>query len=139
MSPHCNVKRFMEANPQVPQKPGWYWVIGSVGFHGDRGRFVFRPLAGPGLDIIKSGEYRRVLFNLANTIIDASVAKIEKGKLYIILPREHNHVWNMLYGTCQVGYVIPKRLFLLLTDQIISDYLITHVYRRPIAPRFQTQ
>jgi len=139
MSPYCNVKRFMEANPQVPQKPGWLWAIGSVGFHGERGGFVFRPLACPGLDIIKSGEYRRVLLNLADTIVDTSVAKIEKGRLYIILPREHNHVWSGLYGTCQIGYIIPKRLFLMLTDQLITDYLITHVYRRPVTPRFNPQ
>jgi hypothetical protein len=137
MSPHCNVKRFMEANLQVSQKPGWYWVIGSVGFHGDRGRFVFRPLAGPGLDIIKSGEYRRVLLNLADTIVDVSVAKIERGRLYLVLPREYNHIWRQLYGSCQIGYVIPKRLFLLLTDQLVGDWANIYIYRRGISPRLR--
>jgi hypothetical protein len=94
---------------------------------------------GPGLDILKDGKYGRVILDLANTIVDASVAKIEKGGVYIVLPHEYDHMWSRLYGTCQVGYIIPKRLFLLLTDQIITDYLITYVYRRPIAPRFQTQ
>jgi hypothetical protein len=90
MSPHCNVKRFMEANPQVPQKPGWFWCVGSVGFHGERERFVFRPLLGPGLDILKDGKYGRVLLSLGNTVVDTSISKIEKGRIYLILPREYN-------------------------------------------------
>ena len=137
--PFCNPKRFLESLREVPEKLGWYWAVGSVSFHGEKSRYVFRPLAGPGLDIIKSGEYRRVLLNLADTIVDTSVAKIEKGRLYIILPREHNHVWSGLYGTCQIGYIIPKRLFLMLSDQLITDYLITHIYRRPISPKLQSQ
>jgi hypothetical protein len=139
MSPYCNKKHLMEALGEVPERPGWLWAIGSVGFHGERGRYVFRPLVGPGLDIIKGGEYRRVILNLGGVVVDTSIAKLETRKIYLVLPREYNHVWARLYGTCQIGYVIPKRLFLLLTDQIITDYLITYVYRRPISPKLQSQ
>jgi hypothetical protein len=128
--PFCNPKRFLESLREVPERPGWYWTIGSVGFHGDRGRFVFRPLVGPGLDIIKNGEYRRVLLNLSDMVVDASAAKIEKGRIYLILPREYNQTWSRLYGTCQIGYIVPKRLFLWISDQVISDYMNTYIYRR---------
>jgi hypothetical protein len=137
--PFCNPKRFLESLREVPERPGWHWVIGSVSFHGDRGRYVFHPLVGPGLDILKGGKYGRVLLSIGGMVVDSSVAKIEKGRIYLVLPREHNDTWSRLYGTCQVGYIIPKRLFLLLTDQMITDYLITHVYRRPVTPRFHPQ
>jgi len=127
----------METLGEVPERPGWYWAIGSVSFHGEKGRYVFRPLAGPGLDILKGGKYGRAILNLGGVVVDTSIAKLEKGKIYLVLPREYNHVWSGLYGTCQIGYVIPKRLFLMLTDQLITDYLITHIYRRPINPRLQ--
>jgi len=98
---------------------------------------VFRPLVGPGLDIIKSGGYGRVLLNLADTIVDVSVAKIERGRLYLVLPREYNYIWRQLYGSCQIGYVIPKRLFLLLTDQLVGDWANIYIYRRGISPRLR--
>jgi hypothetical protein len=120
----------MEALDKVHNRPGWYWIAGSVGFHGDRGRFVFRPLAGPGLDILRSEKYGRVLLNLGDMVVDASVAKIEKGRIYLVLPREHNDTWSRLYGTCQIGYVIPKRLFLLLTDQVLNDFALTYIFRK---------
>ena len=101
-----------------------------MGFHGDRDRYVFHPLVGPGLDILKDGKYGRVILDLANTIVDASVAKIEKGRVYIVLPHEYDHMWSRLYGTCQVGYVIPKRLFLLLTDQVLNDFALTYIFRK---------
>jgi hypothetical protein len=137
MSPHCNVKRFMEANPQVPQKPGWFWCVGSVGFHGERERFVFRPLLGPGLDILKDGKYGRVLLSLGNTVVDTSISKIEKGRIYLILPREYNQTWSRLYGTCQLAYITPKKLFLLLTDQLVVNYANVYVYRMSIKPRLR--
>jgi hypothetical protein len=127
----------MESLREVPERPGWYWAIGSVSFHGEKGRYVFHPLAGPGLDILKGGKYGRVLLSMGSMVVDASVAKIEKGRIYLVLPREHNDTWSRLYGTCQIGYIIPKRLFLLLTDQLITDYLITYVYRRPVAPKIR--
>jgi hypothetical protein len=130
MSPYCNVRRFMEALGRVPDRPGWYWAIGSVSFHGDRGRYVFHPLVGPGLDILKGGKYGRVLLSIGGMVVDSSVAKIEKGRIYLVLPREHNDTWSRLYGTCQIGYVIPKRLFLLLTDQVLNDFALTYIFRK---------
>jgi len=120
----------MEVLGKVPERPGWHWAIGSVSFHGEKGRYVFRPLVGPGLDIIKSGEYRRVLLNLNGVVVDTSIAKIERGRLYLVLPREYNHVWSGLYGSCQIGYIIPKRLFLLLTDQVLNDFALTYIFRK---------
>jgi hypothetical protein len=135
--PFCNPKRFLESLREVPERPGWHWAVGSVGFHGDRGRFVFRPLVGPGLDILKDGKYGRVLLNLSDMVVDTSAAKIEKGKIYLILPREYNHIWAQLYGTCQVGYVIPKRIFLWISDQVINDFMNTYIYRRRTGVRVQ--
>ena len=121
----------------MPERPGWYWAVGSVSFHGEKGRYVFHPLVGPGLDIIRAGKYGRVLLNLGSVVVDSSVAKIEKGRLYLVLPREYNHIWRQLYGSCQIGYVIPKRLFLLLTDQLVGDWANIYIYRRGISPRLR--
>jgi hypothetical protein len=70
-------------------------------------------------------------------VVDTSIAKIEKGRLYLVLPREYNHIWRQLYGSCQIGYVIPKRLFLLLTDQLVGDWANIYIYRRGISPRLR--
>jgi hypothetical protein len=81
--------------------------------------------------------YGRALLSLSGIVADTSVLQCKGCKPNLSLPREYNHLWRQLYGTCQVGYVIPKRLFLLLTDQLITDYLITYVYRRPVAPKIR--
>ena len=130
MSPYCNKKHLHEVLGKVSERPGWYWAIGSVSFHGEKSRYVFHPLVGPGLDILKGGKYGRVLLSIGGMVVDSSVAKIEKGRIYLVLPREHNDTWSRLYGTCQIGYVIPKRLFLLLTDQVLNDFALTYIFRK---------
>ena len=127
----------MEALGKVPNRPGWYWVVGSVGYNSGEDHYVFNPLIGPGLEILMKGNHGRALLSLGGIVVDCSVIECKSCKPNLILPREYNHVWRGLYGSCQIGYVIPKRLFLMLTDQLITDYLITHVYRRPISPRLQ--
>jgi hypothetical protein len=129
----------METLREVPERPGWYWVMGSVGYNSGENRYVFNPLIGPGLDVLMRGGYGRALLSLNSIVVDCSVVECKNCKPNLILPREYNHLWRQLYGTCQVGYVIPKRLFLLLTDQLITDYLITYVYRKPVTPRFHQQ
>jgi hypothetical protein len=137
MSPYCNVRRFMEALGKVPDRPGWYWVVGSVGYNSGEDRYVFNPLIGPGLEILSDGRYGRALLSLNSIVVDCSVVKCRGCKPNLILPREYNHIWARLYGTCQVGYVVPKRIFLWITDQVINDFMNTYIYRRRTGIRVQ--
>ena len=124
-------------HPQVPERPGWSWAIGSVEYSQKEDRYRFCALYGPGLDALKNGGYGRVLLDLHGIVVDVSVVKGEKRRICMPLPKELNHIWAPLYGKCHVAHIVPKRLFLFLTDQIINDFMITHVYRRPIAPRIR--
>jgi hypothetical protein len=137
MSPYCNIRHFMEALGEVPERLGWYWIAGSVGYNSGEDRYVFNPLVGPGLDVLMKGNHGRALLSLNNIVVDCSVVKCKNCKPNLILPREYNHVWTRLYGTCQVGYVIPKRIFLWISDQVISDYMNTFIYRRRTGIRVQ--
>ena len=129
----------MASTPKIPEKPGWFWAVGSVEHSQIEDRYRFCALHGPGFDLLRSGGYGRVLLDLRGIVIDVSVVRGEKRRICMPLPKELNNVWARLYGECHVGYIVPKRLFLLLTDQIITDYLITYVYRRPIAPRLRSE
>jgi hypothetical protein len=137
MSPYCNVRRFMETLGKVPDRPGWYWVVGSVGYNRGEDRYVFNPLIGPGLEILSDGRYGRALLSLNSIVVDCSVVECKNCKPNLILPREYNHIWARLYGTCQVGYVVPKRIFLWITDQVINDFMNTYIYRRRTGIRVQ--
>jgi hypothetical protein len=53
------------------------------------------------------------------------------------LPRELNNIWARLYGRCHVAYIVPKRLFLLLTDQLVGNWMNVYIYRRGINVRLQ--
>ena len=125
----------MASNPQVLEKPGWSWAVGSVEHSEKEDRYRFCALAGPGFEVLRGGQYGRVLIDLYGTIVDVSVVKGEKRRVCLPLPKELNNVWAPLYGECHVGYIVPKRLFLLLTDQLINEYMITHIYRRPVRPK----
>jgi len=100
MSPYCNIRHFMEALGGVPERPGWYWVAGSVGYNSGEDRYVFNPLVGPGFDVLMKGNHARTLLSLNNVVVDCSVVKCRNCKPNLILPREYNHIWSRLYGTC---------------------------------------
>ena len=127
----------MESHPQVLEKPGWYWVLGSVEHSEREDRYRFCALAGPGFDLLRGGQYGRVLIDLYGTIVDVSAVKGEKRRICLPLPKELNNVWVPLYGGCHLAYLIPKRMFLTLTDQLINDYMATHIYRKYISPKMR--
>ena len=137
MPPLCNPRRFLESMPNVPEKPGWLWCIGSVEYSQKEDRYRFCALYGPGFEALRTGGYGRALLDLHGIIVDASVLRGEKRRVCLPLPKELNNVWAPLYGRCHVAYIVPKRLFLLLTDQLINDYMATHIYRRYISPRIR--
>jgi hypothetical protein len=122
---------------QVPERAGWLWSIGSVEHSQKEDRYRYCVLTGPAFDLLRSGQYGRVLLDLHGIVVDVSVVKGEKRRVCMPLPRELNHVWAPLYGGCHLAYIIPKRLFLLLTDQMINDFMIMHIYRKPITPRIR--
>jgi hypothetical protein len=127
----------LEANPQIPERPGWYWSIGSVEYNQIEDRYRYCALHGPGFELVKGGTYGRVLIDLYGTVVDASVVKGEKRRVCMPLPRELNHVWAPLYGKCHIAYIVPKRLFLFLTDQLVGNWMNVYVYRRGISPRIR--
>ena len=135
MSPFCYPRRFLEAHPQIPEKPGWLWCVGSVERNQKEGRYRYCVLAGPGFDLLRGGQYARVLIDLYGIIVDVSVVRGEKRRICLPLPKEFNSTWEPLYGRCHLAYILPKRLFLLLTDQLINDFTVTHIYRRTIRPK----
>jgi hypothetical protein len=137
MPPLCNVRRFLASNPQVPQKPGWYYVIGSVEHSEKEDRYRFCALYGPGFEVLRGGQYSRVLLDLHGIIVDASVVRGEKRRVCLPLPKEFNSTWAQLYGGCHLAYLIPKRMFLTLTDQLINNYMATHIYRKYITPKMR--
>jgi len=136
MPPFCYPRRFLEAHPQIPEKPGWLWVIGSVEHNQREDQYRFCALYGPGFEVLRGGNHARALLNLYGVIVDVSVVRGEKRRICMPLPKELNSTWEPLYGSCHLAYLIPKRMFLTLTDQLTNDYMITHVYRQPIRPRF---
>ena len=124
-------------HPQVPQKPGWLWVVGSVEHSGKEDRYRFCALAGPGFEVLRGGQYARVLIDLYGIIVDVSVVRGEKRRICLPLPKELNNVWAPLYGGCHLAHLIPKRMFLTLTDQLINDYVATYIYRKYITPKMR--
>ena len=127
----------MASISQIPERLGWYWAVGSVEHSQIEDRYRYCALHGPGFDLLRSGNHARVLLNLSGVVVDVSVVRGEKRRICMPLPRELNHIWAPLYGGCHLAYIIPKRLFLLLTDQMINDFMIIHIYRRPITPRIR--
>ena len=89
------------------------------------------------MDILKNGGYARVLLDLSGVVVDVSVVKGEKRRVCLPLPRELNHIWAPLYGGCHIAYIVPKRLFLLLTDQLVGDWSNVYIHRRGISPRLR--
>jgi hypothetical protein len=138
MPPLCNPRKFLETHPRIPEKPGWTWAIGSVEYSQKEDRYRYCALVGPGYEILKSGQYGRALLDLHGIVVDVSVVRGEKRRICMVLPRELNHIWAPLYGGCHVAYIIPKRMFLMLTDQIVNEFMITHVYRKYISPKIRT-
>jgi hypothetical protein len=127
----------LASNPQVLEKPGWSWVVGSVERNQKEGRYRYCALAGPGFDLLRGGQYGRVLIDLHGIVVDVSVVGGERRRICMPLPKELNNVWVQLYGRCHLAYVMPKRLFLLLTDQLTNDYMATHIYRKYISPKMR--
>jgi hypothetical protein len=127
----------MEANPQIPEKTGWYWVTGSVEYNQGEDRYRYCALYGPGFELVKGDAYGRVLLDLYGTVVDVSVVKGEKRRVCMPLPRELNNVWVSLYGRCHVAYIVPKRLFMMLTDQLVGDWLNVYIHRGGIKVKFQ--
>jgi hypothetical protein len=127
----------MEAHPQIPEKTGWYWVLGSVEYNQIEDRYRYYALHGPGFELVRGGAYARVLIDLYGTVVDVSVVKGEKRRVCMPLPRELNHIWAPLYGGCHIAYIVSKRLFLLLTDQLVGDWANIYIHRRGINVRLQ--
>jgi hypothetical protein len=127
----------METHPQIPEKTGWFWVLGSVEYNQIEDRYRFCALHGPGFDLVRSGNHARVLLDLHGVVVDVSVVKGEKRRVCMPLPKELNNVWAGLYGRCHVAYIVPKRLFLLLTDQLVGDWANIYIHRRGINVRLQ--
>jgi len=123
---------------QIPERLGWFWTIGSVEHSQIEDRYRFCALYGPGFDALKSGGYGRVLLDLHGIVVDVSVVKGEKRRVCMPLPKELNHVWVPLYGGCHIAHIIPKRLFLFLTDQLVVNYANVYVYRKVISPKIRT-
>jgi hypothetical protein len=120
---------------QIPERPGWLWAVGSVEHSQIEDRYRFCALYGPGFDALKNGGYARVLLDLNGIVVDVSVVRGEKRRVCMPLPRELNNVWVPLYGGCHIAYIIPKRLFLFLTDQIVGDWTNIYIHRRGINVR----
>ena len=135
MPPFCYPRRFLEAHPQILEKPGWLWVIGSVEHSQKEDRYRYCALHGPGFDLLRGGNHARVLIDLYGIIVDVSVVRGEKRRVCLPLPKELNSTWAPLYGSCHLAYVVPKRLFLFLTDQLVVNYANVYVYRKVISPR----
>jgi len=127
----------MASISQIPERLGWYWAIGSVEHSQIEDRYRFCALHGPGFDLLRSGQHGRVLLNLSGVVVDVSVVKGEKRRICMPLPRELNHIWAPLYGGCHIAYIVSKRLFLLLTDQLVGDWANIYIHRRGINVRLQ--
>jgi len=123
--------------PQIPEKAGWYWSIGSVEYSRKEDCFRFCALYGPGFEILRGSQYGRVLLDLHGVVVDVSVVRGEKRRVCMPLPRELNNTWRPLYGGCHLAYIVPKRLFLFLTDQLVVNYANVYVYRKVISPRIR--
>jgi hypothetical protein len=128
----------MASTPKIPEKPGWFWAIGSVEHSQIEDRYRFCALYGPGLDALKNGGYARVLLDLNGIVVDVSVVRGEKRRVCMPLPKELNNAWVSLYGRCHIAYIVPKRLFLFLTDQLVVNYANVYVYRKVISPKIRT-
>jgi len=120
----------LEANPQIPERPVEYNQIED--------RYRYCALHGPGFELIRGGNHARVLLNLHGVVVDVSVVRGEKRRVCMPLPRELNNVWAPLYGRCHIAYIVPKRLFLFLTDQLVVNYANVYVYRKVISPKIRT-
>jgi hypothetical protein len=138
MPPFCYPRRFLEAHPQIPEKTGWYWTIGSVEYNQIEDRYRYCALYGPGFELVRGGTYGRVLIDLYGIVVDASVVRGEKRRVCMPLPKELNNAWASLYGKCHIAYIVPKRLFLFLTDQLVVNYANVYVYRKVISPKMRT-
>jgi len=136
MSPFCYPRKFLEAHPQIPERPGWYWVLGSVEYNQIEDRYRFCALYGPGFELIRGGNHARVLLDLHSVVVDVSVVRGEKRRICMPLPRELNSVWASLYGGCHLAYLVPKRLFLMLTDQVVGNWLNIYIHRGGIKVKF---
>ena len=90
------------------------------------------------MGVLRSGSYGRVLIDLNGIVVDVSVVRGEKRRICMPLPKELNNVWARLYGGCHIAHVVPKRLFLLLTDQLVVNYANVYVYRKVISPKMRT-
>ncbi|MDT7970388.1 MAG: hypothetical protein RQ842_07455 [Vulcanisaeta sp.] len=135
--PFCNPKRFLESLREVPERPGWFWTVGSVEYSQIEDRYRFCALYGPGLDALKNGGYARVLLDLNGIVVDVSVVRGEKRRLCMPLPKELNNTWEPLYGKCHVAYIVSKRLFLWVSDQLVGDWLNVYIHRGGIKVKFQ--
>jgi hypothetical protein len=127
----------MASMQQIPERPGWLWAVGSVEYSQKEDRYRYCALMGPGFELIRGGQYGRVLLDLHGVVVDVSVVKGEKRRVCMPLPRELNHIWAPLYGGCHIAYIVSKRLFLFLTDQIVGDWTNIYIHRRGINVRLQ--
>ena len=89
------------------------------------------------MDALKNGGYARVLLDLNGIVVDVSVVRGEKRRVCMPLPKNLNHVWAPLYSGCHIAFIIPKKLFLLLTDQLVVNWMNTYAYRKGINVRLQ--
>jgi len=138
MPPLCNPRKFMEAHPRIVEKPGWTWAIGSMEYNKVEGRYRFCALYGPGFDFLKNAGYARVLLDLNGVIVDVSVVKGEKRRICMPLPKELNNTWASLYGRCHTAYIVSKRLFLWVSDQLVGNWMNVYIYRKGINVRLRT-
>jgi hypothetical protein len=137
MPPLRNPRKFLASMPQIPEKPGWFWAIGSVEHSQKEDRYRYCVLTGLAFDLLRSGQYGRVLLDLHGIVVDVSVVRGEKRRVCMPLPKNLNHVWAPLYGGCHVAYIIPKKLFLLLTDQLVGNWMDVYMHRGGIKVKFQ--